>query len=83
MTGERFDLLLRRASVATLTGDGYGAIENASLGIAGGAIAWLGRDADLPAGTPAPDHPTKVDLGDCTTMVNPSGNAKTSCHSKP
>ena len=39
--------------------------------------------ADLPAGTPAPDRPTKVDLGDCTTMVTPSGNAKTSCHSKP
>jgi hypothetical protein len=37
---------------------------------------------ELPAGTPAPDHPEKVDLGDCQTMVTPSGKAKTTCHSK-
>ena len=50
---KRFDLLLRRASVATFTGEGYGVIENAALGIAGETIAWLGRDADLPSGTRA------------------------------
>lgn len=38
---------------------------------------------ELPAGVEPPDRPTKVDLGECTTQVTPSGQAKTSCHSKP
>jgi hypothetical protein len=37
---------------------------------------------ELPAGVSAPDRPVKVDDGDCTSLLTPSGKAKTSCHSK-
>lgn len=45
-----FDLLLIDCHAATMAGgDPYGAILNASIGIADGRIAWIGAAADLPA----------------------------------
>jgi hypothetical protein len=38
---------------------------------------------ELPAGEPAPEVPVKVDLGDCDTILTPSGRARTICHSRP
>lgn len=38
----------------------------------------------LPAGSPTPDRPVKVDLGDeCDTILTPSGRVRTICHSRP
>jgi imidazolonepropionase len=61
-----WDLLVRRARLATMTpgapwGEapglgacfGAGGAPPAALALAGGRIAWLGRDADLPAGAAA------------------------------
>ena len=78
-----FDVLIRRASVATmdpLRPGGYGALERASLGIRHGAIAWLGADDDVPSGATARDE---VDasgrwltpgLVDCHTHLVYAGN---------
>ena len=38
---------------------------------------------ELPAGAPAPARPEMVDLGDCDTILTPSGRARTICHSRP
>lgn len=43
------DLLLRRVHLATLDGADYGIVDNGALAVTQGRIAWLGRDADLPA----------------------------------
>ena len=45
-----FDLLLRGVHLATLAqgGDAYGCVPDAALAIAGGRIAWLGPETDLP-----------------------------------
>jgi hypothetical protein len=37
----------------------------------------------LPAGEDAPSRPVKVDLGDCDTILTPSGRVRTICHSRP
>jgi imidazolonepropionase len=47
---ERWDGLLRGASLATLDGDaGYGAIHDGALAWRDGRIAWVGARGDLPA----------------------------------
>jgi imidazolonepropionase len=78
-----FDVLIRRASVATmdpLRAGGYGAIEPATLGLRDGAIAWLGSDEDLPSAAIAREE---VDAGgrwltpgliDCHTHLVYAGN---------
>ena len=37
----------------------------------------------LPADAETPDRPVKVDLGDCDTILTPSGRVRTICHSRP
>ena len=49
MTTQRWDLLIRNVNLATMSGDGYGTVENAALAVADGRIAWLGPDHELPA----------------------------------
>lgn len=42
-------MLLRNATIATMTGDApYGLIERAALSVEGGAIRWVGPERDLP-----------------------------------
>jgi imidazolonepropionase len=48
-----WDLLITDASAATMTGGGYGVIEDAAVAVKDGEIAWIGASADLPAGTAA------------------------------
>ncbi len=47
-----WDLMLTNARIATMQENdvAYGLIENAALGIAGGKIAWLGPESELPEG---------------------------------
>jgi len=47
-----WDLLLTNARIATMQESdvAYGVIENGSLGIADGKIAWVGPESELPAG---------------------------------
>ena len=47
-TSAQFDLLITGAHLATMRGDGYGAIRDGALGIAGDEIAWIGAERDLP-----------------------------------
>jgi imidazolonepropionase len=49
MSAQRWDLLIRRARLATMTGKGYGAQEEAALAVLDGRIAWIGPDRDLPS----------------------------------
>ena len=44
-----FDLLLADLHLATMTGEGYGIVRDAAVGVAGDRIAWVGRARDLPA----------------------------------
>lgn len=48
---QALDLLFTDARVATMLegGNAYGVIENAAVGIAGGSIAWIGKQSHLPA----------------------------------
>jgi imidazolonepropionase len=49
-----WDLLVRRARVATMTpGSPYGEVPGGALAVRQGLIAWVGPDADLPAGAAA------------------------------
>jgi imidazolonepropionase len=43
------DLLLTDCRAATMTGEGYGTIDDAALGIAGGALAYVGPRKDVAA----------------------------------
>ncbi|MBK9607142.1 MAG: imidazolonepropionase [Betaproteobacteria bacterium] len=56
MSGERWDLLIRRARLATMAGDGYGALDDAALAVRDGRIAWLGPDRELPASATAAEE---------------------------
>ena len=49
---QRWDGLVLGASIATLDGDGYGAIPDGALAWRDGTLAWIGPRADLP-GAPA------------------------------
>ncbi|MBP8298427.1 MAG: imidazolonepropionase [Burkholderiales bacterium] len=49
MSGERWDLLIRQARLATMAGDGYGVLDDAALAVRDGRVAWLGPDRELPA----------------------------------
>ena len=42
------DLLLTDARIATMTGPGYGVIEDGAIAIEDGRIAWVGAQSDLP-----------------------------------
>lgn len=44
-----FDSLWKNLHAATMTGDGYGIINNAAIGITDGKIAYIGPEKDLPA----------------------------------
>jgi imidazolonepropionase len=77
---DRCDLLLRHASIATMSGDGYGSIDDGAISIRGGAIAWVGPDAALPGDL---DVVEEVDLAgrwitpglvDCHTHLVYAGN---------
>jgi imidazolonepropionase len=46
-----WDTLWHNVHLATMTGDGIGAIRDAALAVRDGRIAWLGPAAALPAGT--------------------------------
>ena len=53
-TAAPWDLLVRRARVATMTpGSPYGEIPDGALGVRQGLVAWVGPDAELPAGAGA------------------------------
>ncbi|MEO8132427.1 MAG: imidazolonepropionase [Betaproteobacteria bacterium] len=56
-----WDLLIRNARLATMAGEGDGAIVAAALAITDGQIAWLGGERDLPAGAAAT---AELDAGD-------------------
>ena len=56
MSARRWDLLIRRAHLATMTGEGYGAHDDAALAVLDGRIAWIGPDRDLPAGVAATEE---------------------------
>jgi len=74
-----WDLLLTEANAATMAGDGYGIIDNASIGIAAGNIAWIGATAEMP---PASARKTRSMEGrwltpaliDCHTHLVFAGN---------
>lgn len=44
------DHLWRNARLATMAGDGLGLVEQGALAVRDGRIAWVGPEADLPAG---------------------------------
>ena len=46
-----FDTLYRNARLATMQGDGLGLIDDGVIAVQDGAIAWIGKAADLPADT--------------------------------
>jgi imidazolonepropionase len=52
MAQEKWDGLLLGTGLATLDGDGYGAIEDGALGWRDGVLAWVGARSELP-GEPA------------------------------
>jgi imidazolonepropionase len=56
MSARRWDLLIRRARLATMRGEGYGAQEDAALAVLDGKIAWIGRERDLPSGAAATEE---------------------------
>jgi imidazolonepropionase len=56
MSARRWDLLIRRARLATMRGEGYGAQEDAALAVLDGSIAWIGRERDLPSGAAATEE---------------------------
>lgn len=77
------DLLLRRVHLATMTGDAtdpYGCVQDGALAVAGGRIAWFGKDAALPAGLNAGQEVDGAGgcltpgLIDCHTHVVYAGN---------
>jgi imidazolonepropionase len=56
MSARRWDLLIRRARLATMVGDGYGAQEDAALAVLDGRIAWIGPERNLPSGAAAAEE---------------------------
>ncbi len=56
----RFDGIAVGASIATLDGDGYGAIADGAIAWRDGRIAWIGERSALPADVAAD---ARVDFG--------------------
>lgn len=56
MNARRWDLLIRRARLATMSGEGYGEQEDAALAVLDGRIAWLGPERNLPSGAAATEE---------------------------
>lgn len=75
-----WDALWRGVQLATMAGEGYGAVEHGAIAVAGGRIAWVGREADLPAGAvAAAEHDgggawLTPGLVDCHTHIVYAGN---------
>lgn len=80
MSAKRWDLLIRHAHLATMTGEGYGAREDAALAVLDGRIAWMGPDSDLPSGATvveefsAGERWVTPGLIDCHTHLVYAGN---------
>lgn len=55
-----WDKIFIHANIATMTGTGYGTIENGALAVAEGRIAWTGAMADMP-GPPDQKAQTIID----------------------
>ena len=76
----RFDALYRHARIATLQGEGPGIVEDGSLAVLDGRIAWLGPGRDLPtAASTGIDHDCRgalltPGLIDCHTHLVFAGN---------
>lgn len=78
----RFDTLWTNCHLATMTGGGYGIVENGALGVSKGRIAWVGPAQELPQG--AEDRAAVVEdlsgawvtpgLIDCHTHLVYAGN---------
>ena len=50
MPHPRWDRIWTDVKLATMTGPSLDMIEDGAIASAGGRIAWVGREADLPAG---------------------------------
>ena len=50
LTCDAMDLTLTDARIATMAAPGYGAIDDGAIVIESGRIAWVGPQAELPAG---------------------------------
>ena len=80
MTEQRWDRLIRKVNLATMSGEGYGALERAAIAVADGRIAWLGPDDELPARRQTADEVAAQDcwltpgLIDCHTHLVYAGN---------
>jgi len=80
MSARCWDLLIRRARLATMVGEGYGAQDDAALAVLDGHIAWVGRDCDLPPGAVAAEEYSAEGrwvtpgLIDCHTHLVYAGN---------
>lgn len=79
MTKQPVDRLWRNGNMATLSGDGYGTLENAALAMTNGQIVWVGSEKDLPS----LDAHEEIDLAgrwvtpgliDCHTHLVYAGN---------
>ena len=70
------DLVVRRIGrlLTMATDRGVGLVEDAAVVVEGGRVAWVGRDADLPAG---PDRPELDAAGGCVVpgFVDPHTHA--------
>jgi imidazolonepropionase len=73
-----WDALWRNVHLATMAG-GYGEIRDGALAVRDGRIAWIGREADLPAYTADAEHDGQggwltPGLIDCHTHIVYAGN---------
>lgn len=75
-----WDALWRGVHLATMAGEGYGAVEHGAVAVAGGRIEWVGPESDLPAGvSAAAEHDgggawLTPGLVDCHTHIVYAGN---------
>ncbi len=80
MSEHQWDAIWLNAHLATMVGGEYGVIEHGALAVRDGRIAWLGAQADLPAGWQAQTehdaHGAWITPGliDCHTHIVYAGN---------